>query len=52
MDELLKSALLGFKLAYVTGLAGAAFAFGVACVWRWMKWAPINITVNVNQADQ
>jgi hypothetical protein len=27
---------------------GGSFAFGVASVCRWMKWAPLNTTINVN----
>lgn len=33
------------------GLCGASFTFGVAAVGRWMKWAPINIIVNVTRSD-
>ena len=51
MPEPIHSLLLGLKLAYVIGLCGAAFAFGTAFVWRWMAWAPINITVNVTRED-
>ena len=31
------------------GACGTSFAFGVAYVWRKMKWAPVNINVTVNQ---
>lgn len=32
--------------------SGAAFALGAVIVCRVLKWAPINITVNVNQAGE
>lgn len=51
MDELLKGALAGFRLIVFCGLAGAAFTFGVAVVCRYLKWSPINITVNIQQKD-
>jgi hypothetical protein len=34
--------------AFVVGLSGAFFAFGVVSVCRRMKWAPVNITINVD----
>jgi hypothetical protein len=30
---------------------GASFIFGVATVCRWMSWAPINTTININNYD-
>ncbi len=39
-------ALIG--LIVLAGLCGASFTFGCAVVCRWMKWAPINTIVNIN----
>ena len=38
-------------LVFVVG-AGASFAFGFAVVCRLLKWAPINVIVNVNNPPQ
>lgn len=40
--------LSALRLAIVIGGSGAFFALSIAVVCRWLKWAPINITVNVN----
>lgn len=37
-----------FRVAVLIGMSAAAVTFAVATVCRWMEWAPINITVNVN----
>lgn len=29
------------------GGIGATFALGVALVCRWLKWAPVNTTINI-----
>jgi hypothetical protein len=39
------SALAG--LCFTAMAIGASFTFGAAMVGRWLKWAPINTTVNV-----
>lgn len=39
-------ALVGISFSAV--LIGGSFAFGVATVCRWMKWAPVNTIINVN----
>jgi len=51
MDEIAKGVLAGIRLVGFVGLAGAAFTLGVATVCRWLKWSPINITVNIQQKD-
>ena len=37
-----------FRVAVLVGMCAAAVTYAIATVCRWMKWAPINITVNVN----
>lgn len=32
--------------AFLVGASGAFFALGIVGVCRWLKWAPINITIN------
>lgn len=49
MSDVLQQIWAGTKLIILFGGSGMWFAFGVAAVCRWLKWAPINITVNVNQ---
>lgn len=50
MDELVHQIAAGIKLAIVFGGSGAMIAIGMIGVCRYFKWAPINITVNVNEA--
>lgn len=40
--------LTAIRLAAFFGFFGAIFALGFASVCKWLKWAPINITVNIN----
>lgn len=48
MDPLVHSLLLGLKLAYVACLCGAGFMLGAATICKWLNWAPVNVTVNLN----
>lgn len=34
--------------AFAMGCGAAAMTFAVCLVCRWMEWAPINLTVNLN----
>jgi hypothetical protein len=47
--EAANSILAVIGLITIVGACGASFTFGVAVVCRRMKWAPINITVNVRR---
>jgi hypothetical protein len=40
--------LSALRLAAFFGISGSIFALGFAMVCRALNWAPINITVNVN----
>lgn len=33
---------------FAAAMIGGSFVFGVACVCRWLEWAPINTTININ----
>lgn len=48
MSEVSDPFFSAIRLAAFFGISGAIFAFGFAVVCRALKWAPINITVNVN----
>jgi hypothetical protein len=48
MPDFAQAILVTVGFCFIVGCSGAAFAFGVAIVCRWMAWAPINIIVNVN----
>ena len=48
MDDFARVVLTGIRLAVFIGSSGAIFAISIIAVCRWLKWAPINITVNVN----
>lgn len=37
-----------FRVALLCLMCGAAATLGIAAVCRWLKWSPVNITVNVN----
>lgn len=37
-----------FRVAVLVGMSAAAVTIAIVTVCRLMKWAPINITVNVN----
>jgi len=41
--------IAGLRLASFFGTTGVFFALGFAGVCRWLKWYPINVTVNVYQ---
>lgn len=38
--------LAAFNLAALFAMSGALFAIGFIGVCRWLKWAPVNITIN------
>lgn len=40
------SVLIG--VAFSLMVCGGALTFGVATICRWMAWAPINTTININ----
>jgi UPF0716 family protein affecting phage T7 exclusion len=46
--EMVHAVLVAIGLAFMVGLCAASAALGAALVCRWLKWAPINITINVN----
>lgn len=48
MDDPVKALMALFGLGFTAWCAGAAFMAGMAIVGRWMKWAPVNVTVNLN----
>ena len=48
MADFLQGVGAAIRMAITIGGAGAVFALCIAVVCRWLKWAPINITVNVN----
>jgi hypothetical protein len=48
VSDIIQTAGAGIRLAIFFGCSGAIFALGIIAVSRWLKWAPINITVNVN----
>jgi hypothetical protein len=52
MDDFLQSLAAATRLAVVIGGSGSVFAFGAAVICRWLKWAPINITVNLSHSCQ
>lgn len=47
----MNSALAGLRLAMFFALSGAAFTLGVGLVCRWLKWSPVNITLNVYRRE-
>ena len=47
MEDPVKAILWLIGLMFTVGCCGAAFAFGWAIVGRWFKWAPVNLTVNI-----
>lgn len=47
MPETIAACWFLIKLACFITTVSMGVAFGIAVVWQWMKWAPINITVNV-----
>lgn len=48
MSDIVQSFAAGIKLAIFFGCSGAIFALAIIVICRWLRWAPINITVNVN----
>lgn len=48
MTDLATAMFAAIGFIFMVGASGAAFVFGVATVCRWMEWAPLNITVNLN----
>lgn len=49
--EFAQAILFIFRVAALCGACAATITLAVVMVCRWQKWAPINITVNVNNAD-
>lgn len=47
MDDLLHAISAGIRIGIFMGTSGAIFTIAVIGMCRWLKWAPINITVNV-----
>lgn len=47
MSESLNALWVLIGAAFALMICGGAFALGVASVCRWMRWAPVNTTVNV-----
>jgi hypothetical protein len=48
MDDLFRAIMAGLRIGIFIGTSGAIFMISVIGMCRWLKWAPINITVNVN----
>jgi hypothetical protein len=48
MSDAIHAILILTGAAFSMMVCGAALTFGVGSVCRWMKWAPINMTVNIN----
>lgn len=48
MDDITHAIAAGLKLSILFGCTAAIFTVAVVSVCRWLKWAPVNITVNVN----
>jgi hypothetical protein len=48
MNETVQAFMVLVGACFVAMSVGGSFVFGVATVCRWMKWTPINMTVNVN----
>jgi hypothetical protein len=46
--EMVHAVLVAIGLAFMVGLCAASATLGVVLVCRWLAWAPINITINVN----
>lgn len=40
--------LSAIRIAAFFGISGSTFALGFAMVCRALKWAPVNLTVNIN----
>lgn len=49
--EFAQAVLFIFRVAVLSGACAAAATLAIVLVCRWQKWAPINVTVNVNSAD-
>lgn len=47
MPDFVQAILVAVGFCFIVGCSGAAFAFGVATVCRWLGWAPVNLTVNI-----
>jgi hypothetical protein len=48
MDNAFQAFLVLIGAAFSLMVCGAALTFGVATVCRWMAWAPVNTTININ----
>lgn len=52
MEEILKSAWMLVKIGCFTATITGVIVWTTATICRWMKWAPININVNLNSDDR
>jgi hypothetical protein len=50
VSDILRIAFALAGICFSAMLIGGSFAFGVATVCRWMKWAPVNTIVNVSDS--
>lgn len=48
MDEIVHAIASGLRLSFFLGCTAGIFIAVVASVCRFLKWAPVNLTVNVN----
>lgn len=48
MTNPIEAFLVLVGVAFSLMVCGGALTFGVATVCRWMVWAPINTTININ----
>jgi len=48
MSNPFEALLILIGACFSAGCLGASFAFGAAMVCRHMKWAPVDLTVNIN----
>lgn len=52
MSDPIQAILVLAGACFVAMSIGGSFVFGVASVCRWMKWAPVNTTVNIYNLPQ
>jgi hypothetical protein len=48
MSESIHAILVLAGVCFAAATIGGSFIFGVATVCRWLKWAPIKSTININ----
>jgi len=49
MSEFINDIWMGVKIASFICTCAMGFTFGVAVVCQWLKWSPVNITINVRE---